>query len=348
MSAVLIAAASASAAAPPSVFVRVEGAGATLLPQTLVQTTSDARVKGNTCRGTSAAGALNTATGGDWAGSYSAKYKDYLVSSILGESPSANNFWTLWINGRSSSTGACSTPLHPGDHELWFDCVADATFNCTNNPLRLSVPATARLGSTVRGHVVQLDGAGHSSRVSGAAVNGRGVAGVSGTGGSVRLVPHRAGLLTLQAEKSGVTPSDPVTICVYRHHPSECGPALAGPPVRVQGIREHEAFKSGPRQLRGTAGPDPSGLIDVSLGLLRRAPSGRCSSYDAQRAAWRAAACSAAPPRFSVGSAAHWSYLLPAPLPAGHYHLIVLARDGNGRQTRLRTGSSALDFSVKR
>ena len=216
-------------------FVRVEGAGATLLPQTLVQTTSDARVKGNACRGTSAAGALNAATGGDWAGSYSAKYKDYLVTSILGESPSANNFWTLWINGRSSSTGACSTPLHPGDHELWFDCVADATFNCTNNPLRLSVPATARLGSTVRGHVAQLDGAGTQlagcpARPSTAAV----WPASAGRAASVRLVPHRAGAITLQAAKSGATPSDPVTICVYRHHPSECGPG-ARRPARPRG-----------------------------------------------------------------------------------------------------------------
>ncbi len=348
LSAALIAAAPAHGAAPPSVFVRVEGAGTTLLPQTLVHTTVAARVKGNACRGSSAAGALNVATGGDWAGSYSSKYKDYLVGSILGERPMGNNFWTLWINGVSSSSGACSTPLHPGDHELWFDCVADSNFNCTNDPLRLRVPASARVGSVVSGSVSQLDGAGHGSPLAGAAVNGVGAAGVSGSHGTVRIVAHRAGAITLQAAKSGATPSDPVTICVYRRHPSECGAALAGPRVHVAGIREHQVFRLGPRQLRGTVGPDAAGLIDVSLGLLRHAPGGRCSYYDGQRAAWRGIACAARPPRFSIGAAANWSYLLPGRLAAGRYRLLVIARDGDGRQTRLQPGASALDFTVKR
>jgi hypothetical protein len=171
----LIAAAPAGAVAPASVFMRVEGAGATLLPQTLVQTTSATTVKGKACPGTSAGGALDIATAGSWSGSYSTKFKDYLVGTILGESPAGNNFWTLWVNGHSSSTGACSTPLHPGDHELWFDCVADASFNCTNNPLKLTIPALVRVGHALTVSVVQLDGSGHSSPVAAAAVTARGV-----------------------------------------------------------------------------------------------------------------------------------------------------------------------------
>jgi hypothetical protein len=116
--------------------------------------------------------------------------------------------------------------------------------------------------------------------------------------------------------------------------------------VHVIGIREHQLFATGPRELRGTAGPDPSGLTDVSFGLLRHAPNGRCSYYDANGAAWHSIRCAAKAPRFSIGANASWSYLLPAPLPAGRYKLAVIASDGNGRQTKLVAGSSALDFSV--
>src|SRR5690242_14965645 len=113
----------ASAAAPPTAFVRVEGAGTTLLPQTLVQTNATTLLQGKACPGTTAAGALDDATAHNWSGSYSTKFNDFLVGTILGETPSANGFWNLWVNGRSSTTGGCSTQLHPSDHVLWFDCV---------------------------------------------------------------------------------------------------------------------------------------------------------------------------------------------------------------------------------
>jgi hypothetical protein len=336
----------ASAAAPPSAFVRIEGTGATLLPQTLVQTTSAAKIKGKACAGSSAAGALNVATEGSWSGSYNTSFKDYLVNSILGETPTGQNFWTLWINGRSSSTGACATPLRPSDHELWFDCQANANFNCANNPLALKVPAALHVGRAATAVVTQLDGAGHGTAFSGAAVTGNGVAAVSNTSGRATFLPRKTGVITLQATKSGATPSDPAFVCVYASRASQCASAFNGPAVHVTGIREHEVFAQGPRELRGTAGPDPAGLTDVRLSLLRRAPGGQCSYYNADRGAWRAITCHAATPSFPIGGSASWSYLLPAPLPAGDYHLNVIATDGNGRQTKLARGVSALDFSV--
>jgi hypothetical protein len=338
-----------AAAAPPAAFVRVEGAGATLLPQTLVQTTSSIKVEGNPCPGTDVTGALDDATGGSWSGSYSSKFHDYLVSTILGETPTGNNFWTLFVNGRSSSTGGCETALHPGDHVLWFDCQADANFNCTNDPLALSAPATVQKGHRFTATVTQLDGAGHGTALAGAAVSGQGIAGVSGAGGSTRLAAHKTGVITLQADKSGATPSDPVFVCVYAHRKGECAVAGAGPRVHVTGIREREQFTriQAPRELKGTAGPDPAGLTDVSISLLRHAPHNRCSFYDGDRGAWRATSCHhATAPLFSIGASQTWSYLLPSALPRGSYRLEVLARDGAGRRTKLTTGVSKLDFSV--
>jgi hypothetical protein len=348
--ALALTASAASAAAPPAAFVRVEGAGATLLPQTLVRTNSTTLLQGKACSGTTATGALDDATADNWTGSYSAKFNDFLVGTILGETPTGNNFWTLWVNGRSSTTGGCSTQLHPSDHVLWFDCVADANFNCTNNPLSLSAPAVVQRGHGFTATVTQLDGAGHSTPITGAAVDGQGAAGVSGAGGTTHLTAHHRGVITLQADKSGATPSDPVFVCVYVARKSECGSAGRGPTVHVIGIKEHERFAraAAPRELNGTAGPDPSGLTDVSLSLLRHAPHNHCFAYDGDRGRWRAISCHhATAPLFSIGASADWSYLLPAALPQGSYRLEVIASDGAGRNTSLQTGISKIDFTVK-
>ena len=266
--------------------------------------------------------------------------------AVLGEQPTGNNFWTLWVNGRSSSTGACSTQLHFADRELWFDCVADTHFNCTNNPLALSAPAMVRAGHPFTGTVKQLDGSGHSTPISTAVVTGDGVVGLSAAGGTTSLVARKAGVITLQARKSGATPSDPVPVCVYKTNKSDC-PTSAGPPVKVRDIRQHQVFTHGPRSLHGTAGPDLSGLTDVSFSLLRHGPNKRCSYFDANRARWHASSCQTAAPLFSIGADANWSYLLPTPLPAGKYHLRVVATDGDGIKSRPVAGKSVLDFTVK-
>ena len=337
----------AAAAKPPTVLVRVEGAGATLLPQTVVQTTDAHAVRGHTCPGSSAAGALNIATHGKWTGKFEtgSGFADFFITGVLGEQPTGNNFWTLWVNGRSSSTGACATPLHTGDHELWFDCVADTSFNCTNDPLKLTAPAVVPAGHAFTATVVQLDGSGHGSPIGGAAVGGRGMVGISGSTGKTRIVADMTGVVSLQAQKSGATPSDPVFVCVYRSRKSQCANSH-GPQVHVRGIHQHEVFTRGPRALHGTAGPDPAGLTDVSFGLLRRRPGHHCAYFDADRGRWHASGCRTPAPLFSIGASASWSYLLPSPLPAGRYHLRVVATDGNGRKTRPVVGKSVLDFSV--
>jgi hypothetical protein len=176
--------------------------------------------------------------------------------------------------------------------------------------------------------------------VAGAAIAGGGTVSVSNASGALRLIPRQSGQIQLQARKSGATPSDPVTVCVYRRARSEC--AAGGPAVRIAGIRPNEHFKTGPRRLHGTVGPDPAGITDVSLSLSRRLV-GRCSYFNATKGSWQATSCTAKVPSFSIGAGSTWSYLLPARLPAGVYRLAVTASDGNGRK-----GSAAVDFRVLR
>ena len=339
----------ARAASAPEAYVRVEGASATLLAQTLVRTHSGSRVNGQPCSETSAAGALDDGTHGKWSGSYSTKFSDYLVSAIDGEAPTGNNFWTLFVNGRTSSTGACQTPLHSGDHVLWFDCQADANFNCTNNPLAMTVPAVAQRGHRITARVTQIDGAGHSSPMGGARIRRTGTGVTTDANGVTHLTLRSAGTITLQARRSGATPSDPASVCVYLHKRSECGSAGHAPAVHVAGISERETFTHAhaPRELKGTAGPDPAGLTDVSFSLHRRGSNGQCSYYDANRAAFRSTPCGSSAPLFSLGASARWSYLLPKALAAGRYVLDVIATDGANRHTKLITGRSRIEFTVR-
>jgi hypothetical protein len=348
---VLVVPAGADGATSPAVSVRAEGASATLVPQMLVQTKPEAKIHNEPCSGASATGALTLASHGLWSGKWFSSLNDFEVTNILGEVPTGNNFWTLWINGRSSQTGGCGTAVHAGDHVLWFDCLGTSSGTCSNNPLALSAPTRARAGRSVTVAVTQLDGNGHGTPMSGATINGGGVETVTGPNGQASFVPSAAGVLRLHAVKSGATPSDTQVLCVYARRASQCGSVgRNGPRVRIVGIRQHQVFVGqGPRLLHGTAGPDPVGITDVRLTLLRRNAAGRCAYFNAVTGRWHRRGCKAPTPgaSFSVGASTSWSYLLPKPLGVGQYTLNVNARDANGRHTKPARGRSTIAFRVR-
>ena len=144
----LIAAAPAGAAGPATVTVRVEGAADTLVPRTSVTTTTAPvnkdGVSGHDCTGTSVAGALERATGGAWTATWSSSFK-YFVTAIKGEAPAGSEFFTLWVNGKSSQLGVCDAELQQGDEVLFYVSRCDAgpppDFACTNPPVQ---PLVAR------------------------------------------------------------------------------------------------------------------------------------------------------------------------------------------------------------
>jgi hypothetical protein len=223
--ALLTPSAAAGAPGPPKVSVRVEGASNTLLPETVVQTTDATTLRGHPCSGSSAAAALEIAIRGKWSGSFSQSLGDFFITTILGETPSGSNYWTLWVNARSSTTGACGTHLHKGDRELWFDCQSGPppAFGCTNDPLAIKAPARVRRGHRVSVLVTQLDSGGHGTPIGGATVNAQGISATSDASGNASFVPHKAGTFQLQAVKTGATPSDQTMLCVYAHRASQCG-----------------------------------------------------------------------------------------------------------------------------
>ena len=71
------------------------------------------------CPGDSAAGALSAATHGRWSGKYYSSVGGIFITSILGVKPTGSEYWSLYVNGKSSSKGVCSVKLRAGQRLLF-------------------------------------------------------------------------------------------------------------------------------------------------------------------------------------------------------------------------------------
>jgi hypothetical protein len=135
------------AQAGQKVSVRIEGASKTLQAARTVTTPSGSITKfdapAGVCPGASAAGALNTATNGQWKAKFYSSFNDYLISSVLGETPNVKTgYWGIWVNNRYSTKGACEIKLKPADQILF----AVDSVKKHEHPLGITAPATATTG----------------------------------------------------------------------------------------------------------------------------------------------------------------------------------------------------------
>jgi hypothetical protein len=352
----LIAAAPAGAAGPATVTVRVEGAADTLVPRTTVTTTTATvnkdGVAGHDCTGTSAAGALELATGGAWTGTWNASF-GYLVAGVRGEAPANPDFFSFWISGRLADVGVCGQELQQGDDVLLFvgRCEPPAYTACTQ-PLALSVPATATAGEPFGVRVVELADSGTQTPVAGATVTGGDAPVTTGADGIAVVTMAVSG--TLRATKAGRARSASEPVAVSAAGAPLPPPHVDLPPViplagRIGSIDEQQRFARGrgPRTLRGSASA-PTGVRAVRL-RLTRTDRGRCQTFDGRRERFvRMSRCGAARGRwFGIGDRADWSYLLPSRLVRGRYVLDVEVTDrGGARDSTLARGRNRVVFHV--
>lgn len=329
----------AHAGSPAKVSVRAEAPGRTLVDATL--TTTRAPVVGkdgdraHSCTGTSAAGALDQATAGDWVASWFDGL-GYAVDAIGGVRAPADfsAYWTLWVNDRASTTGVCDTELHDGDEVLEFLCTSTPDFSsCTNLPLELQVVRPR--GGKVDLKVVLLSGDGTSTPAAGATIAG-GVQSVRTAADGTATVRLRDGQSLLRATHAGDVPSARLH-CRHGARGSACGSRDRTPPtLTLKGIADGATFDAAhaPRVLRGIAA-DPEGA-GVAFRLTRRA-GGSCAALDPKDGRFRACNGRRAP-LVDAGDGVRWSYLLPARLAPGSYGLVVIATDdpGNRRVLRVR------------
>ena len=209
----------ASKARVTTMVVRVEGQSRTLLAATTVRVPSSGYItKGGTppkvCPANSAAGAFNAATRGRWTAKYYPGVTGGIfITSILGEKPAGNNYWTVFVNNRTASLGVCAIKPRPGEQLLL------AVTTGTQLPLVLSGPARARASHTVTvtvGYWRQpKKGAAVFTRLRGVRVTGKGIRVTTDAKGIARIRVKRAGTLTLVAQDRGYVRA-PLRITVLR------------------------------------------------------------------------------------------------------------------------------------
>jgi hypothetical protein len=189
-------------AAGTGVSVRIEGLKKTLLARNSVHTHGRSITKGGapagTCPATSAAGALNVATRGDWGGTYSQSLGQIELTSIMGESwpfSQPNYYWGVWINNRYATTGMCEINLHRGDRILF----AVDSVKQHEHPLAVSAPARATVDRAFTVKVVWYSDVGKAKPLKGVRIDGV----TTNRGGIARLTPKDAGKLRLEASQRG-------------------------------------------------------------------------------------------------------------------------------------------------
>ena len=366
----------AVAAGPADVTIRVEGAEQTLIPQTAVTTTTapvnKSGKEGESCTGTSAAGALEIATGGDWSGSYFGGGFGYTVERILAETHAFPDpsYFSVWLNNRESQVGVCGIELQTGDALLIFVGRCDYSAEeerCTNPPvlpLGIDAPDRAAPGTAVNVKVVEYDTEGNPTPVAGATVSGGDAAATTDAQGVAAVTFTERGERSVRATKANRAPSELEPVCVSDGADGFCGttkpgdpapPATAAPPppdrqapqARILGITEKQAFDrdAAPRELKGTVSADPSGLHAVKLRLTRRY-KGRCWYFSKTADGFRRTRCGRSFP-FAIGDRADWSYLLPERLGPGRYVFDVIAIDKAFNRDPLARGRNRVVFTVR-
>ncbi len=299
---------------------------------------------------------------------------DFLVTQV---GPDANlsvapfDAWGFAVNYTTAPVGGCQIALVPGSEVLW----AYNYFNLSHL-LLLSGPGAASAGTPFTVHVADAqsgsplaeatigeDVGGATTPIAGAVTNAAGNA-------TVTLV--HAGAVVLKAERArDSVRSNGVAVCVHNGSDGTCGTTLAtgvpsvpggGPSgsltttqtagaldrPSIQGIANGHLYsrRRAPRLLRGSvAFVTGATLREVRIRLERRVGR-RCYAFRGERAAFVRAHCGTAR-FFSIGTAASFTYLLPAPLPAGSYTYDIDAVDARGHVTPLVDGVSHVAFRVR-
>jgi hypothetical protein len=357
----------------------VEGLTETLVPPTLVTTTTEPVVKdgvpAHSCPGTSAVGALQLATGGNWSGPWEEKFKQYEISSIAGESHPffSGLYWNVVINHAQSERGACEIEMETGDELLLYPC-SEAAPECPS-PLGVTANQTsANVGEPVKFSVNRYNRTGEGSLIRGATVDGGGASATTDSEGKASLTFSTPGLYAVHVTAPELVRTE-TTICVHASNSSVCGPQTASgsptssgstsagaggasnffsPPykgpyaivAKATNLIEKHVYsrKDAPRVLAGTVQAHTA-VASVSL-RLRREYKGRCYAYDGKREEFGRARCGTGS-YFKVSTEPSFSYLLPSALAPGRYVLDIVAADAAGNRTSLARGTSRTVFYVR-
>ncbi len=370
----------ASAAGPATVTVRAVGSAPsyqTLIPLTTVTTNATPVVNdGNnehSCSGTSAAGALQLASAGNWKGAWSAEFSAYFVETIAGTALSGA-YWNFWHNNEESPLGICGVEPSAGDTLLFFPECYEKCSGPAPSVLGIQAPASAEVGKPVSIQVLSypnpagapvpmaeatVTGGGESSQPT----NAQGQTTMTFTG------DERFSLYARGPAEAAAIPAE-VFICVHEGNDGTCGTtapggAVAAPQIssvpagaasykgpfalvaQATALSEGHIYRRGhaPRTLTGKVVAHTA-VVSVSI-ALRRSYRGRCAAYDAVRERFVSARCGTDSPFKVASGSTSFSYLLPAQLTPGRYVFDIQATDAAGNHVALARGSSRIVFYVR-
>ena len=253
-------------AGPATVSVRAEGDTATVLPRTTVTTNTTPVTKdgdpSHSCSGTAAIGALELATGGDWAGTWNGSF-GWGLDAIKGEAHTfaTGDYWGFWLNNRYSNTGLCDTELQEGDSLLYFvdfcnDVGPAPDFECLDArlPTSLTAPKAANRGTPFTVHVDRYDKQGNAAPLEGATVSGGGASATTDAAGNAAVTLGATGEVELKASKTGFVRSEGRTVCVHDGDDGTCGTTKPGeaPSTATAPEPEAQCATSGDDGLCGT------------------------------------------------------------------------------------------------
>jgi hypothetical protein len=375
--------AAALAAGPATVTVRVEGLTETKLPATVVTTNASPVINdenpAHACSGTSALGALQVATDGDWSGPWEGG--QYFIDTILGETHLFQEgvrsyYWSFWVNDKYAPLGACEIPLEQnGERVLFFpECDEACPQGPAPTPLEIETGAAANVGEPLQAIVKQYNMNGEASPAVGAQLEWSGGSTTSDAQGDATLSFPAAGVYSIHVTGSTAGPPavrTEASVCVHDGNDGTCGTSAPSQTphgaVGVEGFTESHAAPyrgpfalvphmssvvdghvysrtDAPRQLIGTILAH-SAVSSVSLELRRRR-RGRCYAYAGSSGRFYRTRCGSGG-FFKVSTSAAFSYLLPAALAPGQYILDIAAEDVVGNHTTPARGTSRVVFYVR-
>jgi hypothetical protein len=347
--------ATAAAADPVTVNLRIEGPSKTLFEGPVSTGVRDFRftneTTGHECDGTTALGGQSAARvptrgavlaeaaetapftlEGTWNDQFGASFTN-IAGEDVGFDPATNKFLGEYENGQFASLGACADESRTGDDVLF------AYGDGSETLLQLSGPAQGTPGGSV---TLKVTNAASGAPVAGASVAGA----VSGPDGAVSVGPLASRPhVDFKASKAGAIRSNRVRVCVTEQG---CETLDSGPPnVRIRGIKDGRVFRhgKGPRVLRGFVGAEPAGLRAVRMSLQRKV-HGRCRAYSVPRERFVKRRCGAHP-SFKIATTGTFSYLLPKRLARGRYDLRMVSVDRAGNRDRVRRGKNRVVFTVR-
>jgi hypothetical protein len=358
----------ASAVAGPTVKVRVEEEGTTLLPQTTVTLNAPEPVSG--CPANSVAAAINLAVGGNWDHGEAGGGGGDFTETILGQTESfgpESETWAEWVDYKWGG-GICTDLLSEGDEVLMISDREPPPFAPTVLPLIVTeAPQSVGVGEpfAVKVDAVRTPagtfaepGQGTPEPVGGVTVSGGGASATTAANGIATLTLPAAGTTTLKASGAGFVASLPFSVCAHAAADGNCGTTVpAAPPIaapykgpfalvpKTTSLLDGHVYTGSAARLIAGQVLAHSAVSSVSL-ELRRSRHGRCWSYDGARERFVKAPCGSGQP-FSVGASASYSYLLPAKLSPGRYVLDITAKDVAGNTTTLARGTSRIVFFVR-